>query len=72
MPGPGPIGQAEMRLTNIDSRGILACTFPAWPGPQGANRRQNEAAEGLAGRTAGAGAAGLAAADQPLELPSEP
>ena len=72
MPGPGPIGQAEMKLTNIDSRGILACTFPVWPGPQGANRLQNQAAGCVAGRTAGAGDAGLASADQPLELASEP
>jgi hypothetical protein len=61
-----------MKLTNVDLRGILACTFPVSPGPQGANCLQNQGTGGLAGRTAGAGATGPVSADQPLELPSEP
>jgi hypothetical protein len=31
-----------MKLTNVDLRGILACTFPVSPGPQGANCLQNQ------------------------------
>ena len=42
MPGPGPIGQREMRLRSHDSQGILARTFPVLPGPQGANLLDTE------------------------------
>ena len=72
MPGPGPIGQPVAALKDLGSQGILARTFSVLPGPLGANRLQNQAAGCVAGRTAGAGDAGLASADQPLELASEP